>query len=97
MLKGPMDTPIKGDRKLPAPDIALVNRIKAHGELTERLFADVLDHLSKQQAAAKEQQTPVESARIERAQPLRWCSIARTDLQKGLMALTRAVAQPDNF
>ena len=27
----------------------------------------------------------------------RWVSIARTDLQTGLMALTRAVAQPTTF
>lgn len=27
----------------------------------------------------------------------RWLSIARTDLQKGLMSLTRAVARPSNF
>ena len=27
----------------------------------------------------------------------RWTAIARTDLQKGLMALTRAVAKPDFF
>lgn len=27
----------------------------------------------------------------------RWVSIAVTDLQKGFMALTRAVAQPSNF
>lgn len=28
---------------------------------------------------------------------LRWLSIGRTDLQKGLMAVTRAIAQPDFF
>lgn len=27
----------------------------------------------------------------------RWVSIGATDLQQGLMALTRAVAQPDSF
>lgn len=27
----------------------------------------------------------------------RWLAIARTDLQKGLMALTRAIAKPDFF
>lgn len=27
----------------------------------------------------------------------RWVSIGATDLQTGLMALTRAVAQPENF
>ena len=28
---------------------------------------------------------------------VRWLSIAETDLQKGLMSLTRAVARPNNF
>ena len=27
----------------------------------------------------------------------RWVAIARTDLQQGFMALTRAIAQPDSF
>lgn len=27
----------------------------------------------------------------------RWLSIGRTDLQKGLMAVTRSIAQPDFF
>ena len=27
----------------------------------------------------------------------RWCAIAKTDFQTGLMALTRAVAKPDFF
>ena len=27
----------------------------------------------------------------------RWVSIGRTDLQKGLMALTRAIAKPESF
>lgn len=28
---------------------------------------------------------------------LRWTSIARTDLQKGIMSLTRAIARPESF
>jgi hypothetical protein len=36
-------------------------------------------------------------ARIDRAQPERWAAIARTHFQEGLMALTRAVAQPTFF
>lgn len=33
-------------------------------------------------------------ARHEIAEPRRWAAIAKTDLQKGIMALVRAVAQP---
>lgn len=88
---------IIGYRDLNAQEVALINRIKAHGELTERLFGDVLDHLSAQIKAAGETGTPTEMARIKRAQPERWCSIARTHFQEGLTALVRAVAQPSSF
>lgn len=33
-------------------------------------------------------------ARHKIAEPRRWAAIAKTDLQKGIMALVRAVAQP---
>lgn len=38
-----------------------------------------------------------ERLRINAAQPGRWVSISRTHFQEGLMALTRAVAQPESF
>lgn len=33
---------------------------------------------------------------IQRAEPFRWAAIGRTDIQTGMMALIRAVAQPDS-
>lgn len=39
----------------------------------------------------------IERERINKAQPFRWHAIATTHLQEGLMALTRAVAQPTTF
>lgn len=35
-----------------------------------------------------------EYRRFEAAEPLRWASIAKTDIQTGIMALVRAIAQP---
>ena len=35
-----------------------------------------------------------ELRRFERAEPMRWAAIGKTDIQTGLMALVRAVAQP---
>jgi hypothetical protein len=32
--------------------------------------------------------------RLHAAEPLRWASIGKTDIQTGVMALVRAVAQP---
>lgn len=97
MLKKNEDLGIIGARRLTPPEIALMNRIKAHGELTERLFNEVIDHLTAQRKAANESLTPVEGARITKAQPERWLSIARTHFQEGLSAAVRAVAQPTSF
>lgn len=36
----------------------------------------------------------VEWRRFQKAQPSRWAQIGRTDIETGLMALVRAVAQP---
>lgn len=35
-----------------------------------------------------------EYRRFEEAEPLRWAAIGKTDIQTGIMALVRAVAQP---
>jgi hypothetical protein len=43
------------------------------------------------------QRAHAEKARLNRAEPERWAAIARTHFQEGLMALTRAVAQPSGF
>lgn len=37
-----------------------------------------------------------EYRRFEEAEPLRWAAIGKTDIQTGIMALVRAVAQPTN-
>jgi hypothetical protein len=36
----------------------------------------------------------LEFDRFARAEPFRWASIAKTDIQTGVMALVRAIAQP---
>lgn len=98
---------IKGYRELSQEEIDLMNRIKAKGaellqlqeELTSRLSTD----LEIKRAAAKaskrapeDEASPecVELRRFERAEPLRWAAIAKTDVQTALMAIVRAVAQP---
>lgn len=42
-------------------------------------------------------QAKAEIARIDAAQPERWIALANTHFQQGLMALVRAVAQPEGF
>lgn len=84
---------ITGYRQLNEAEAALMNDIKALGQKIEGHIAMVGSHLRSQLTDAG----PVEATRIDEAQPSRWIAIARTDFQTGLMALTRAVAQPTTF
>ena len=86
---------IKGYRDLSQHEIDLMNEIKAKGAEIEALCNRVETHLDFQRSAALNDQT--EKERIAYAQPPRWLAIARTELQTGVMALTRAVAQPTTF
>lgn len=100
---------IKGYRDLSAREIELMNAIKEAGTNIEtliRIVGDALnarmDELRKTIASddvdnASLAIASAERDRITAAQPGRWLSIAKTDFQTGLMALTRAVAQPGSF
>lgn len=91
---------IKGYRDLSQFEIDLMNKIKAHGEATERLINEVRQHLSDQvinAENARNEEKSLEIDRLDAAQPHRWLSMARTDLQTGLMKMVRAVAQPTSF
>lgn len=92
-------TLIKGYRSLSQTEINLMNKVKGLGELLELAINDVNTHLINARFKAKLDNTDGrdELIRIEAAQPERWAAIARTHLQEGLMALTRAVAQPESF
>lgn len=85
---------IKGYRDLSAEEIAMINEIKATGQAVQALIAKVAEHVEQQVLTAGDAD---ELQRIQDAQPSRWTSIAKTDFQTGLMALTRAVAQPGTF
>lgn len=78
---------IKGYRELSQDEIDLMNEIKAEGERLKGLIDKVA---SKQAAITQEYGTPD-------AEAYRWVAIAKTDFQRGLMALTRAVAKPEFF
>ena len=89
---------IAGYRELTQADIDMMNTIKAMGPQLEELLAKVGGHLKDARHAAHElADQGVENSRMDRAQPERWAAIARTHFQEGLMALTRAVAQPTFF
>lgn len=92
---------IAGYRELSQHEIDLMNAIKAKGEEMDALLNQVSTHLEIQAGQANAQSRPPdisgELQRISRAQPSRWLAIARTDIQTGIMAAVRAVAQPTTF
>jgi hypothetical protein len=98
---------IKGYRELSAEEISLMNRIKEKGaellalqaELAGRLATDfeVKTVDAKNSKLSPEDEASdqcVELRRFTRAEPMRWAAIGKTDIQTGVMALVRAIAQP---
>lgn len=96
---------IAGYRELSQEEIDLMNRIKAKGkelldlqaELAGRLETDREVKTNAAKAAGLEKTAAdecVELRRFQAAEPQRWASIGKTDIQTGLMAMVRAVAQP---
>lgn len=73
---------IKGYRDLSQEEINFMNEIKDAGEL----LGNLLDTIETYNAESG-----------NHAIDMRWLNIGRTDLQKGLMSITRAVARPDSF
>ena len=98
---------INGYRELSQEEIDLMNRIKEKGAELLELQAILAGRLStdleiKQAAADHSQLAPNDFAspeyqelnRFKEAEPQRWAAIGKTDIQTGIMALVRAVAQP---
>lgn len=80
---------ITGYRELSQADIDLMNEIKAAGAELGAL----IDRVIAQNAKAHAEGDTVPFA----AEAHRWSNIAKTHLQQGVMALTRAVAKPEFF
>lgn len=85
---------ISGYRELNQTEINLINKIKELGVLIESVALEVDNHLKTQATFTTSEE---EKQRIWDATPGRFHSLAKTDLQTGLMYLTRAVAQPTFF
>lgn len=86
---------INGYRELNQTEIDLMNKIKALGPQVEEVILEVRVHIAKQQEAAAGSMEV--SSRLKDATPERFVALATTELQTGLMYLTRAVAQPTFF
>ena len=98
---------ITGYRQLSEADAELMNSFKSDlGSYLVTAVSMAMQHVRKQRMVLMSLPTDtqeqfeakrVELKRIEAAQPERWIAIANTHFQEGLMALTRAVAQPSSF
>lgn len=93
---------IKGYRELSQNEIDLMNRIKAKGGELLALQAELAGKL-REQAVQKMDEVDnglpgakEELQRFSDAEPMHWVSIGKTDIQTGIMALVRAVAQPEH-
>jgi len=78
---------IKGYRELSREEIDLMNEVKEEGLRLEALVAKVEAHVQANQT---------KGAAVA-DNPSRWLALGRTDLQVGLMKLTRAIARPTFF
>ncbi|HCB41685.1 MAG TPA: hypothetical protein DHW73_04130 [Pseudomonas sp.] len=92
---------VSGYRELSQEEIDLMNRIKAKGAELLALQEEARRYLAEQSSQKHNAILGAESLaeldelkRFEAAEPFRWVSIGKTDIQTGLMALVRAVAQP---
>lgn len=86
---------ISGYRELDQVEIDMINAIKAKGAEMEFLIARLRDHVRNLRVQAQDNNSLKE--RLDQSEPERWLAIGKTDLQTGLSALTRAVAQPGFF
>ena len=78
---------IKGYRELSQAEIDLMNEIKSQGAA----LGDLVTKLRENQARITAEFGTTDG------EANRWISIGQTNLQQGLMALTRAVAKPEFF
>lgn len=95
---------LPGYRALSDVELRLIDEIKAHEQETLRLLSHIRSHLARQDSSARinatsgadtiRQQADRELVRLYDAEPIRWHSIAKTEIQQGFMALVRSVAQP---
>ena len=93
---------IAGYRELSQEEVDLMNRIKAKGdellclqsELSEMLMLQAKQKIEDATREAHSDEAESELDRFSKAEPLRWAAIGKTDIQTGIMALVRAVAQP---
>ena len=71
-------------------------KIKGYRELTQEEI-DLMNTIKEKGVELEELIEKIESLTGDKTADKRWLDIGKTDLQKGLMALTRSVAKPTFF
>lgn len=84
---------IRGYRELSQEEIDLMNRIKELGPVMEKLIDDIYEHIANESYNCSDER----AKEILVSNPMGWLNEGQMELQKGLMFLTRAVAQPQSF
>lgn len=87
---------ITGYRALTGAEIAIINRVKAKAEEVRELLAEIgkLPDAWIGKGTFMGEAFPVG---VEIGKDPRWFAIGQTDLQKGFMAVIRAIARPETF
>ena len=88
---------IKGYRELTQEEIDLMNEIKEMGEKLEQLTDKVDHYLTDQLNTAELNEDTSMADRVDRSYALNFAFDGKMSFKKGLMFLTRAIAQPESF
>lgn len=90
---------IKGYRDLSQSEIDLMNKIKAHAEITKDLLDELSKHRYDQYCALNNcpDETISGLSQDQINESIRCIQIAKTELQTGQMWFVRAVALPESF
>lgn len=88
---------ISGYRELSQLEINLMNEIKSFGPKLLALCESIDEHITAQCDKAWTSENEDEVERLTKADPGNWLVQAKLNLQQGLMALTRSIAQPTLF
>lgn len=84
-----------GHRRLSAAEAEMIEKIRSTGEALDALIREVRT-LNAKELRGMEHGGP-ERDEFVQANPERWAAMAQTDMQRGVMALVRAVAKPATF
>jgi hypothetical protein len=85
---------ITGYRQLNQREADLINHAKALGEQFDAFIKDVNRHIDKQLSSAEDF---AEIKRLEEAEPRKWLTQGRHELQTAVMKIIRSIAQPTTF